>query len=48
MQVLEDPNEVLKKLIKLEDRSWRYNLRFDDLTENLNETWDDCDPFLII
>ena len=47
MQVLEgdllDPNEVPKKLIELEDRSRRNNLRFDGLTEDPNETWDDCE-----
>ena len=47
MQVLEDdlvdPNEVLKKLIKLEDRALCNNLRFDGLTEEPNATWDDCE-----
>ena len=47
MQVLEDvvldPNEVSKKLIELEDRSRRNNLHFDGLTEDPNETWDDCE-----
>ena len=47
MQVLEDdlldPNEVSKKLIEFEDRSRRNNLRFDGLTEDPNETWDDCE-----
>ena len=47
MQVLEDdlldPNEVSKKLIELEDRSRRNNLRFDGLMEDPNETWDDCE-----
>ena len=47
MQVVEDdlldPNEVSRKLIDLEDRSWRNNLRFDGLTEDPNETWDDCE-----
>ena len=37
MQILEDdfldPNEVPKKLIELEDRSRRNNLRFDGLTD---------------
>ena len=45
MQVLEDdpldPNEVSKKLIELEDRSRRNNIRFDGLTEDPNEIWDD-------
>ena len=47
MQVLEDdlldPNEVSKKLIELEDRSRRNNIRFDGQTKNPNETWDDCE-----
>ena len=47
MQVLEDdlldPNEVSKKLTELKDRSRRNNLRFDGLTEDPNETWDDCE-----
>ena len=47
MQLLEDdlldPNEVSKKLSELEDRSRRNNLRFDGLTEDPNETWDDCE-----
>ena len=38
-----DPNEVSEKLIELEDRSRRNNLRFDGLTEDTNETWDDCE-----
>ena len=46
MQVLEDgpldPNEVSKKLIELEDRSRRYDFRFDGLTEDPNEILDDC------
>ena len=36
-----DPNQVSEKLIELEDRSQRNNLRIDGLTENTNETWDD-------
>ena len=47
MQVLEDdlldPNEASKKLIELEDRFRRKNLRFDGLAEDSNETWDDCE-----
>ena len=45
MQVLEDdlldPNKVSKKLIELEDRFQRNNLRFDGLTEDPNKTWDE-------
>ena len=40
---LSDPNEVSEKLIKLEDRLRRNNLRIDGLTLNTNETWGDCD-----
>ena len=47
MQVLKDdlldPNDVSKKLIQLEDRSRCNNLRFDGLTEDPNETWDNCE-----
>ena len=35
--------EVSKKLIELEDRSRRNNLRFDGLTEDPNETWDNSE-----
>ena len=38
-----NPNEVSKKLIELEDRSRCNNLRFDGLTEDPNETWNDCE-----
>ena len=38
-----DPNDVSEKLIELEDRSGRNNLCFDGLTEDTNETWDDCE-----
>ena len=45
LQVLEDdlldPNKVSKKLIELEDRFQRNNLRFDGLTEDPNKTWDE-------
>ena len=46
MQVLEDdldPNKVPKKLTTLEDRFRYNNLRFDSITEETNETWDDCE-----
>ena len=33
-----DSNEVLEKLIELEGRSQRNNLRKDSLTENTNDT----------
>ena len=36
-----DPNEVSEKLIEIEDRSRRNNLRIDGLIENKNETWND-------
>ena len=38
-----DPNEVSEKLIEIEDRSRRNNLRIDGLIENKNETWNDCE-----
>ena len=41
MQVLED--ELLDRNAVLEDRSRCNNLRFDGLTDDLNETWDDCE-----
>ena len=45
MYVLEDdlldPNEVSKETNELEDR--RNNLRFDGLTEDPNEPWDDSE-----
>lgn len=37
-----DSNEVLEKLIELKGRSQRNNLRKDSLTENTNDTQDDC------
>ena len=37
-----DTNDVSEKLIELEDRSRRNNLRLDGLNEDPNETWDDC------
>ena len=37
-----NPNEVSEKLIELEDRSQRNNIRIDGLKENTNENWDDC------
>ena len=38
-----NPNKVLEKLIELEDRSQRNNLHIDDLTENTNETLNNCE-----
>ena len=32
-----------KKLIELEDRTRRNSLHFNGLTEDPNETWDDCE-----
>ena len=47
MQVLEDdlidPNEMSKKVIKLEYRSWRNSLHYEGLTKNPSKTWDDCE-----
>ena len=38
-----DRNGLSEKLIELEDRSRRNNLRIDGLIENKNKTWDDCE-----
>ena len=38
-----DPEEVSSKLIKLEDRSHRNNLRIDGIEEKPNETWEECE-----
>ena len=37
-----DPQFVEEKLIKLEDRSRRCNLRIDGVEEGKDETWDQC------
>ena len=38
-----DPKYVSSKLIELEDRSRRNNLRIDGINEKPNETWDECE-----
>ena len=38
-----DPDYVMEKLIELEDRSRRNNLRIDGISEAPNETWDMCE-----
>ena len=38
-----DPEEVSSKLIELEDRSRRNNLRIDGIEEKPNETWEECE-----
>ena len=38
-----DPNDVSSKLIELEDRSRRNNLRIDGIEETLKETLEDCE-----
>ena len=38
-----DPEYVMEKLIELEDRSRRNNLRIDGVEETPNETWDICE-----
>ena len=38
-----DPNDVSSKLIELEDRSRRSNLRIDGIEETPNETWEVCE-----
>ena len=32
-----------RKIVELEDRSRRNNLRIDGITEKENETWDECE-----
>ena len=38
-----DPEYVTNKLIDLEDRSRRNNLRIDGMSELRNETWEECE-----
>ena len=38
-----DPEYVTNKLIDLEDRSRRNNLRIDGISESRNETWEECE-----
>ena len=38
-----DPSFIEDKLIDLEDRSRRNNLRVDGIKERPNETWEDCE-----
>ena len=38
-----DPEHVTNKLIDLEDRSRRNNLRIDGMSESRNETWEECE-----
>ena len=38
-----DPDYVTNKLIKLEDRSRRNNIRIDGIEDDQNETWDSCE-----
>ena len=38
-----DLTHIRQKVIKLEDRSRRNNLRIDGIPESYKETWDDCD-----
>ena len=38
-----DPEEVSSKLIELEDRSRRNNLRIDGIKEKPKETWEECE-----
>ena len=42
-QDLLDPKYVSSKLIELEDRSRRNNLRIDGIDEKPNKTWDECE-----
>ena len=36
-------DEVSAKLIELEDRSWRNNIRIDGIKEEPNKTWEACE-----
>ena len=36
-------NDLKNKIIELENRSRRNNLRLDGIPENVNETWNDCE-----
>ena len=38
-----DPDYVMEKLIELEDRSRRNNLRIDSISEVSHETWEMCE-----
>ena len=38
-----DPDYVINKLIELEDRSRRNNIRIDGIEDDQNETWDSCE-----
>ena len=38
-----DPEYVTNKLIDLEDRSRRNNLRIDGISDSRNETWEECE-----
>ena len=41
-----DPEYVYNKLVDLEDRSRRCNLRIDGVTEGKGETWEQCEEEL--
>ena len=38
-----DPDYIYNKLVDLEDRSRRCNLRIDGVTEKKGETWEQCE-----
>ena len=38
-----DPEYVHNKLVELEDRSRRNNLRIDGIKEEVGESWEDCE-----
>ena len=38
-----DPEYVHNKLVELEDRSRRNNLRIDGIKEKVGESWEDCE-----
>ena len=41
-----DPDYVTNKLIELEDRSHRNNIRINGIEDDQNETWDSCEEKL--
>ena len=40
-----DPEYIYNKLVDLEDRSRRCNLRIDGATEKKGETWEQCEVY---
>ena len=40
---IEDAENIDNKLVELEDRSRRKNVRIDGIKEHIKETWDECE-----